>query len=57
MTQAYTIYTAQFKDGYEITASSFEFDNRLGFYNWICQNRIGKKHGELLSITCRPMHI
>ncbi len=50
-----TKYIARFTDGHEITATSQEFRNRLDFYNWICKNRMGKIHGELIAIECRPM--
>ena len=57
MTQAYTIYTARFKSGKELTATSKEYKNRLDFYNSICINRLGRKYGNLIEITCRPAHI
>lgn len=47
-----TKYTARFQDGHEITKTSEDFKNRLDFYNWICQNRLGKGHGGLKEITC-----
>ena len=53
---AYTIYTARFTDGHTITATSETFSTRLKFYNHICLNRLGKGHGELKEITCRPMY-
>jgi len=57
MKKTYTIYTAYFKDGHTITATSNEYSNRLRFYNHICLNSLGKGHGELLRIDCRAMHI
>ena len=47
-----TKYTAIFEDGFEISKTSEEFKHRLAFYNWICLNRIGKEHGDLLEIVC-----
>lgn len=48
-----TIYTATFKTGKQITKTENEFKNRLDFYNWICENRLGKIYGSLVGITCR----
>lgn len=47
-----TKFTARFTDGTEIVRTSEQFRNRLDFYNWICVNRLGRKHGKLLEITC-----
>lgn len=52
--KAYTVYTATFKDGYQMTATSNEYKNRLSFYNEICLRQLGRIHGELQEITCRP---
>lgn len=46
-----TKYKAIFTDGTEIVKTSKDFKNRLDFYNWICKNRLGKKHGKLIEIT------
>lgn len=55
--KAYTVYTATFKDGTEMTFTEYEgFRNRLDVYNFICGERLGKGHGGLEEITCRPMH-
>jgi hypothetical protein len=43
-------YIAIFKDGTEIAKTSNDFKNRLDFYNWICQNRLGRKYGKLIEI-------
>ena len=51
-----TKYTARFSGGTEITKTTRDgFRNRLDFYNWICTNRLGKKYGKLLEITCSPL--
>ena len=51
-----TIYKAIFKDGTEVTRTDRDsFRNRLDFYNWICKNRLGKRHGELLQIEIRTI--
>lgn len=51
-----TIYKAIFKDGTEVTKTDRDsFRNRLDFYNWICKNRLGKRHGELLQIEERTI--
>ena len=50
-----TIYKAIFKDGTEVTKTDRDFRNRLDFYNWICKNRLGKGHGELLQIEERKI--
>lgn len=51
-----TIYKAIFKDGTEVTKTDRDsFRNRLDFYNWICRNRLGKKHGKLLQIEERTI--
>lgn len=50
-----TIYKAIFKDGTEVTKTDRDFRNRLDFYNWICKNRLGKRHGELLQIEIRTI--
>ena len=51
-----TVYEAIFADGTEITKTSREgFRNRLDVYNWICQNRLGKKYGNLQEITVRTI--
>lgn len=47
-----TKYTARFESGKEIVKTSEEFKNRLDFYNWICNERLGKKYGKLHEITC-----
>lgn len=52
--KAYTVYTATFKDGYQLTATSNEYSNRLKFYNEICLQQLGRIHGPLQEITCRP---
>lgn len=52
--KAITVYTATFKDGYQMTATSKEYKNRLSFYNEICLRQLGRIHGELQEITCRP---
>lgn len=49
-----TKYTATFKDGHTITKTSKEVKNRLDFYNMICRQRLGKNHGDLISIEARP---
>ena len=54
MKRMITKYTARFKDGYEIAKTSEEFKNRLDFYNWICRNRLGKGHGEVIEIRATP---
>lgn len=46
-----TMYTALFHDGTEIVKTSYEFKNRLDFYNWICREQLGKIHGELIAIN------
>ena len=55
MTHAYTVYTARFKSGKTIWATSREYNSRLDFYNYICRERLGRKYGSLIEITCRPM--
>ena len=52
--KAYTVYTATFKDGYQLTSTSNEHKNRLSFYNEICMQQLGRIHGSLIEITCRP---
>ena len=48
-----TKYTARFANGTEIVKTTKDgFKNRLDFYNWICVNRLGKKYGKLVEITC-----
>lgn len=48
-----TKYTATFKSGKQIVKTEEDgFRNRLDFYNWICINRLGKKYGRLVEITC-----
>lgn len=47
-----TIYTARFQNGKTITKTSEEFRSRLDFYNWIIENKLGKKYGKLIEITC-----
>lgn len=47
-----TKYTAIFKDGTAIIKTDAEFKTRLNFYNWICNNRLGKKYGSLIEIRC-----
>lgn len=50
-----TKYIARFEDGTEITKTERDgFRNRLDFYNWICRNQLGKKHGKLQTIEARP---
>jgi hypothetical protein len=50
-----TKFTATFKSGKQITKTTADgFRNRLDFYNWICENRLGKTYGSLMEITCRP---
>ena len=50
----YTVYTAIFKDGTEITFSEREgYRNRLDVYNEICAERLGIGHGGLEEITER----
>lgn len=49
-----TKYTAIFKGGTEIVKTSEQFKNRLDFYNWICLNKLGKKYGKVVEITCKP---
>lgn len=49
-------YIAIFEDGTEITKTGRDGSrNRLDFYNWICRNRLGKKHGKLLQIEERTI--
>lgn len=49
-----TKYIARFADGTEITKTERDgFRNRLDFYNWICRNELGKKHGKLQTIEAR----
>ena len=44
-----------FEDGTEITKTERDgFRNRLDFYNWICRNQLGKKHGKPQAIEARP---
>ena len=33
---------------------SSKYDNRIDFYNWICENRLGKTYGRVKEITCSP---
>lgn len=47
-----TKYTARFTSGKEIVKTSEDFKNRLDFYNWICENRLGKVYGKVIEITC-----
>ena len=47
-----TKYTATFQSGKQITKTSEEFKNRVDFAYWICMNRLGKKYGKLIEITC-----
>jgi hypothetical protein len=49
-----TKYTARFQSGKEITKTSNDFKNRLDFLNWICKERMGKRYGRLVEITCTP---
>ena len=39
-------------DLYERQADGFR--NRIDFYNWICENRLGKTYGKVKEITCSP---
>lgn len=51
-----TVYTAIFKDGTELTyAEDQGYRNSLDVYNEICAKRLGKGHGGLEEITCRPL--
>lgn len=50
-----TKYTAIFKDGTEIVKTSKDFESRLAFYNWICENKLGKNHNGLKAIECKAM--
>jgi hypothetical protein len=50
-----TKYTAIFKSGKELVFASREFKNRIDVYNHICMERLGKKYGRLVEISCRPM--
>ena len=55
--KSYTLYTARFNDGTELTYSENDgFRNQLDVYNDICAKRLGRGHGGLAEITCRPMH-
>lgn len=54
--KAYTVYTATFKDGTQITFSEREgYRSRLDVYNEICAERLAIGHGGLVEIDCRPM--
>ena len=53
--KAYTVYTARFESGKELTATSKQYKTRLDFYNEICRQALGRKYGNLTEITCRPM--
>lgn len=56
MKEITTIYTARFADGTEITKTDRDgIKNRLDMSNWICKNRLGKKHGSLKEITIRTI--
>ena len=47
MKEITTIYTARFADGTEITKTDRDgIKNRLDMSNWICKNRLGKKHNQ-----------
>ena len=48
-----TVYTAKFESGKTITKTEKEFKNRLDFYNWICENKLGKIYGSLQEIRAR----
>lgn len=47
-----TKYTAIFKNGKEMVFTSEKFKNRLDVFNYICENRLGKKYGKLVEIKC-----
>lgn len=49
-----TKMTAVFVSGHEIATTSEKHKNRLAFYNWICENRLGKKYGKLVEIREQP---
>lgn len=50
-----TRYTATFKSGKQITKTSEDFGSRLEFYNWICENRLGRIYGSLVEITAQVL--
>lgn len=46
-----TTFIARFQNGTKMQFSKDEtFKNRLSVYNYICENRLGKKYGKLLEI-------
>lgn len=47
-----TKYTAIFANGFELVKTDRDFKSRLDFYNYICENRLGKEYGKLKEITC-----
>ena len=50
-----TKFTATFTSGRQITKTTADgFRNRIDFYNWICENRLGKTYGKVKEITCSP---
>ena len=50
-----TKFTATFTSGRQITRTTADgFRNRIDFYNWICENRLGKTYGKVKEITCSP---
>ena len=49
-----TKYTAVFKNG-EVVRTSEQFNSRVEFMNWICENRLGKIYGKLIEIRCTVM--
>lgn len=57
MKSTYTVYTARFKNGTELTATSKEYKSRLDFYNDICERRLGRIYGTLIEITCKTMPV
>lgn len=49
------VFVAIFEDDTTFTKTSADgFKTRLDFYTWICNNRIGKNHGEVVEIMCVP---
>ena len=43
-----TKFTATFTSGKQITKTTADgFKNRIDFYNWICENRLGKTYGKV----------
>ena len=50
-----TLYKATFTSGISVYATSDEYNNRLAFYNYICQEQMGERYGDLVEITCQPV--